>query len=103
MRRKAIPVVWTLAASCLVYSLTACGGSEYEDPNSGSGVGQKDKDYGSTAEREHLAPDEFYDYGDYDFVKVFRLKDGTQCVLAHNNNQGGEALVCDFKQPVQEQ
>lgn len=74
--------------------LVGCGADEdYVEEGT---PGTKDKGYDSNTEREFREPDEFYDFGDYDHVKVFRLADGTRCVLTHNNNQGGAGITCDW-------
>lgn len=74
--------------------LVGCGADEdYVEEGT---PGTKDKGYDSNTEREFRTPDEFYDFGDYDHVKVFRLEDGTRCVLTHNNNQGGAGITCDW-------
>ena len=98
-----------LAAVCLfvaTISLVGCGAQGDETTDNGP-VGTKQKDYGSIQEREFREADQFYDYGDYDRVKVIHLDDGTECILYHVGNgdnsspESGSIACIPEAEPVQ--
>lgn len=84
------------------FSFAGCGASEEgtTDPS-----GTKTKDYTSIQEREFQNADEYYDYGDFDRIKVIHLSDGTKCVLYHVGNgdsdDSGGGITCNWPQPTQ--
>jgi hypothetical protein len=77
----------------------AQGDETTQDP-----TGTRTKDYGSIQDREFAQADQYYDYGDFDRVKVIHLPDGTECVLYHVGNgdsdDNGGGVSCNFPVPT---
>jgi hypothetical protein len=98
VKRYLLPLVGGLAAFSTSLVLSGCGASADDGSAKTGDPGTSEKDFSSNSERHFEAPDEFYDYGDYAYVKVFHLTDGTRCVMAADRENGGMGITCEWPQ-----
>lgn len=96
LRTATVMFLWSMVGFLLL--LTGCGTDASTDESPDNAPGKTDLGYSSITEREFAQPDEFYDYGDFDRVKVIHLNAGT-CVLyqvGDGDGAGTGSIACDF-------